>query len=67
MNMQDWIFVDIALLSLCLAIYFLPLIIATAIDHKNRIAIGLLNLFLDWTGVVGSTDLGSDEIKYTII
>jgi len=51
MNMQDWSFLDIVLLSLCLAIYLLPLLIATAIDHKNRIAIGLLNLFLGWTGL----------------
>ena len=51
MRMQDWSFVDIVLLSICLAIYLLPLLIATAIDHKNRIAIGLLNLFLGWTGL----------------
>ena len=51
MNMKDWTFLDIVLLSLCLAIYLLPLFIATVIDHKNRIAIGLLNLFLGWTGL----------------
>ena len=51
MRMQDLSFLDIVLLSLCLAIYILPLLIATAIDHKNRIAIGLLNLFLGWTGL----------------
>ena len=51
MRMQDLSFLDIVLLSLCLAIYILPLLIATAIDHKNKIAIGLLNLFLGWTGL----------------
>ena len=51
MRMQDLSFLDIVLLSLCLAIYLLPLLIAAAIDHKNRIAIGLLNLFLGWTGL----------------
>ena len=51
MNMQGWTFRDFGLLTLCVVIYFLPLLIATAREHKNRIAILLLNLFLGWTGL----------------
>lgn len=32
-----------------LVLYFLPFIIATQRDHRNTIAIALLNLFLGWT------------------
>ena len=49
--MQDLTFSDFGLLVLCSTIYFLPLFIAIAGDHKNRIAICLFNLFLGWTGL----------------
>ena len=51
MNMQDWTFSDFGLLTLCVVIYCLPFLIATAREHKNRVAILLLNLFLGWTGL----------------
>ena len=51
MNMQDWTFLDFGLLTLFVIIYCLPFLIATAREHKNRVAILLLNLFLGWTGL----------------
>lgn len=36
-------------LILCLAIYFLPSIVAVVRDHKNTTGIALLNLLLGWT------------------
>jgi len=51
MKMQDWTFSEFGLLTLCIIIYFLPFFIATAREHKNRIAILLLNVFLGWTGL----------------
>ena len=51
MRMQDLTFSDFGLIMLCITIYFLPFFIAIVRDHKNRIAICLLNLFLGWTGL----------------
>lgn len=36
-------------LIICVALYFLPSIIAVVRDHKNLMGIALLNLFLGWT------------------
>jgi hypothetical protein len=40
------------LLCLGVASYFVPLIVALSRNHRQTLAIGLLNLFLGWT-VVG--------------
>jgi len=34
-----------------LAGYFLPVVIALARQHQNALAIGIMNLFLGWTGL----------------
>jgi len=56
MRMQDLSFLDLGLIILFMALYFLPFFIAIAREHKNRLAIFLLNLLLGWTvlGWVGS-------------
>lgn len=38
-------------LDICLAIYFIPTIVAFMRGHRNRVAILLTNLFLGWTGL----------------
>ena len=35
--------------AILLTFYFFPLIIAWRRDHRNTLAIGMLNLFLGWT------------------
>lgn len=49
MRMQDLSCLDLITITLIFAVYFLPGFIALARDHKNKIAIFLLNLLLGWT------------------
>jgi Superinfection immunity protein len=37
------------LTAISIAIYFAPAIVAKVRDHRNLLAIGMLNLFLGWT------------------
>ncbi|MDD5584775.1 MAG: superinfection immunity protein [Candidatus Omnitrophica bacterium] len=50
--MQNFTIAELILLTLVLAIYFLPSLIALLRHHKNKLAIFLLNLFLGCT-VIG--------------
>ena len=56
MRMQDFSCLDMIAITSIFAVYFLPSFIAFSRDHKNKIAIFLLNLLLGWTvlGWVGS-------------
>jgi len=56
MQMQNLSLLEILLVVLIFAGYFLPSFIAMLRDHKNKLAILLLNIFLGWTvfGWVGS-------------
>jgi len=36
---------------MALLLYFLPALVASQRRHKNRAAIGIMNLFLGWTGL----------------
>lgn len=47
---MDSIGTDIAVLLL-MAMYFLPWLVATMRQKRNSTAIGVLNLFLGWTGL----------------
>jgi hypothetical protein len=49
MNMQDLSLFDIGLIILIFALYFFPFLIAALHQHKNMLAIFLLNLALGWT------------------
>ena len=49
MQMQNFTIAELILLTLVLVIYFLPSFIALLRQHKNKLAIFLLNLFLGWT------------------
>jgi len=49
MQMQNLGLLEISLLVLVFAIYFLPTLIAFLRQHKNKLAIFLLNLLLGWT------------------
>jgi hypothetical protein len=40
---------DLTPLLLLLAVYFLPGMVASVRHHRNRFAIGMLNLLLGWT------------------
>lgn len=37
------------ILILILAVYFVPAFVAANREHRNRLAISMLNLFLGWT------------------
>ena len=50
-RMQDLSLLEIMLIILLFALYFLPFLIASLRQHKNIFAILLLNLFLGWTGI----------------
>ena len=54
--MQNLGLLEISLVVLIFAGYFLPTLIAFLRQHKNKLAIFLLNLLLGWTvlGWVGS-------------
>ena len=49
MRMQDLSCLELLMIALIFAVYFLPSLIAFLRDHKNKIAIFLLNLLLGWT------------------
>lgn len=48
-RMQDLSSFEIILIILIFALYFLPFLIASLRQHKNILAIFLLNLVLGWT------------------
>ena len=56
MRMQDFSCLDLIAITSIFAVYFLPSFIAFSRDHKNKVAIFLLNFLLGWTvlGWVGS-------------
>jgi len=56
MQMQNLGLLEILLVVLIFTVYFLPTLIAFLRQHKNKLAIFLLNLLLGWTvlGWVGS-------------
>ncbi|PIP19795.1 MAG: hypothetical protein COX41_01060 [Candidatus Omnitrophica bacterium CG23_combo_of_CG06-09_8_20_14_all_41_10] len=47
--MQNFTMLELLLIVLIFALYFLPTFIAFLRHHKNKLAIFLLNLFLGWT------------------
>ena len=56
MQMQNFTILELLLVVLIFAFYFMPTLIAFLRQHKNKMAIFLLNLLLGWTvlGWVGS-------------
>ncbi len=49
MNMYNLSSLDIVLIVLIFSLYFLPFLIAALRQHKNTLAIFLLNIALGWT------------------
>ena len=49
MQMQNFTILELLLIVLIFALYFLPTLIAFLRQHKNKLAIFLLNLLLGWT------------------
>lgn len=49
MQMQNFTMLELLLVILIFAFYFLPTLIAFLGQHKNKLAIFLLNLLLGWT------------------
>lgn len=49
MNMQDLSLFELGLIILIFGLYFLPAFISFLRNHKNKLAIFLLNLLLGWT------------------
>lgn len=49
MQMQNFTILELLLVVLIFVIYFLPTLIAFLRQHKNSLAIFLLNLLLGWT------------------
>jgi len=49
MQMQNFTILELFLVVLIFAFYFLPTLIAFLRQHKNKLAIFLLNLLLGWT------------------
>jgi hypothetical protein len=49
MDMEILTFRDIFLVTIFFVCYFLPSFIAMLRDHKNKLAILLLNILLGWT------------------
>jgi len=49
MQMQNFTILELLLVALIFAFYFLPTLIAFLRQHKNKLAIFLLNLLLGWT------------------
>jgi len=49
MQMQNFTMPELLLVVLIFALYFLPTLIAFLRQHKNKLAIFLLNLLLGWT------------------
>jgi hypothetical protein len=56
MQMQNFTILELLSVVLFFIFYFLPALVAFLRNHKNKLAIFLLNLFLGWTvlGWVGS-------------
>ncbi|QAT16675.1 hypothetical protein BU251_02480 [Candidatus Velamenicoccus archaeovorus] len=56
MQMQSFSLLELALIVLMIVFYFLPTLVAYFRQHKNILAIFVLNLLLGWTvlGWVGS-------------
>ena len=56
MRLQELTPFELVIITLMFAAYFLPSLIAFLRQHKNKLAIFLLNLLLGWTalGWVGS-------------
>ena len=51
MLFENFGFREIAIIILAIALYFLPTLIAALRNHKNKLAVFLLNLLLGWTGL----------------
>jgi hypothetical protein len=49
MQMQELSLVELLAIILIFAFYFLPTLVAFLKQHKNKLAIFLLNLLLGWT------------------
>ena len=49
MQMQNFTILELLLVVLIFAFYFLPTLIAFLRNHKNKLAVFLLNLLLGWT------------------
>lgn len=49
MQMQNFTILELFLVVLIFAFYFLPTLIAFLRQHKNKLAVFLLNLLLGWT------------------
>lgn len=49
MQMQNFTVLELLLIVLFFAFYFLPTLIAFLRQHKNKLAIFLLNFLLGWT------------------
>ncbi len=49
MQMQNFTILELLLVVLIFAFYFLPTLIAFLRQHKNKLAVFLLNLLLGWT------------------
>jgi hypothetical protein len=49
MQMQNFTILELLLVVLIFVFYFLPTLIAFLRQHKNKLAVFLLNLFLGWT------------------
>ena len=49
MQMQELSLVELLVVALIFALYFIPTLIAFLRQHKNKLAIFILNLFLGWT------------------
>jgi hypothetical protein len=49
MQMQNFTMLELLLVILIFVFYFLPALIAFLRQHKNKLAIFLLNLLLGWT------------------
>ncbi|MBU0633975.1 MAG: superinfection immunity protein [Candidatus Omnitrophica bacterium] len=47
--MQNFTILELLLVVLIFAVYFLPTLIAFLRQHRNKLAIFLLNLLLGWT------------------
>ena len=56
MQLQNFTILELLLIASIFIFYFLPALIAFLRQHKNKLAIFLLNLLLGWTilGWVGS-------------
>ena len=56
MQLQNFTILELLLIVLIFIFYFLPALIAFLRQHKNKLAIFLLNLLLGWTilGWLGS-------------